>query len=329
LLKENAMSIKFESLEIKAKVPELPQAIPVFALAAPTLEERRTPIARLGEHLKLGALRQVEVDHGTVMASEQGDITYFHASGAVWARDAKASNGASNEFRKWEGLVELNSSDGQRMALNSDASRKLLAQAKELLKPLGLLGQEIASEAIQLDQVEHLDAKGKVLERGAGPATIKFQYAVQSVPVRGAGAKTLVFAEPGGKQARIGGIFHAWRTLGKGTVLKLPSIEAALGVGLLTDPELDRYNSAGHKIQISRLELVYLALPAFTRQGYLFPALQIEGTVSEGKLGISFHFARFHHAAPPRAYAAAKLYGPYLTINPDGISPSNARKSIS
>ena len=64
-------------------------------------------------------------------------------------------------------------------------------------------------------------------------------------------------------------------------------------------------------------------MPAFVRQSHLFPAFQVEGTVSEGKLGISFQFARFHHAVPPRNYAAADLYGPYLTVNPDGISPAD------
>jgi len=42
--------------------------------------------------------------------------------------------------------------------------------------------------------------------------------------------------------------------------------------------------------------------------------------VSEGSLGISFRFGRFHQAASPRAYAAADLFGPYLSGNPDGIS---------
>jgi hypothetical protein len=91
------------------------------------------------------------------------------------------------------------------------------------------------------------------------------------------------------------------------------------------DPELDEYAGAGHRVQVTRLELVYLALPAFMRLTHLFPAFQVEGIVSEGPKGISFHFGRFHHAAPPQAYAAANAYGPYLTINPDGISPKQAK----
>jgi hypothetical protein len=320
------MALKLDDLELKTPLPKLPPSLPVFALAAPSLEERRAPINRLGEHLQLGALRAVELGHGTVLASERGDITHFHASGALWARDATAAQGAGNEFRKWDGLSTAGT-DGQRVALNADASRKLVAQAKELLQPLGLLGNEAASASVQLDQVAQLDAKGNELEHGAGQATVKFQYDVGGVPVRGAGAKTLAFAEPSQGLARFAGIFHAWRPLGRDSALKLPAVEEALGVGVLTDPELARYRAAGHRIQITQLDFVYLALPAFLRQSHLFPAFQVEGIVSEGKLGISFHFARFHHAAPPRAYAAADLYGPYLSTNPDGISAPDAKKT--
>jgi hypothetical protein len=321
------MSIKLNSLEIKARLPELPPSVPVHALLVPPMEERRASIARLGERMKLGTLRSVELDHGIVMASDRGDITCFHASGAVWARDATVGKGATDELRKWEGQIE-STADGRRVALKADAARKLIAQAKETLQPLGLLGKEVALEAVQLEQVAQLDAKGKELAHGAGQAAVKFQYAVAGVPVRGAGAKTLAFADPDGGQARFGGVFHAWRPLGKDTALKLPTLEEALGVAFLTDPELDRYSAAGHKIQITRLEFVYLALPAFLRQSHLFPAFQVEGIVSEGKLGIGFHFGRFHHAAPPKAYAAANLYGTYLAVNPDGISPTAARQAV-
>ena len=61
------------------------------------------------------------------------------------------------------------------------------------------------------------------------------------------------------------------------------------------------------------------------RQGHLFPALQIEGEVAKGRLGDGFGFGRFHHAAPPEAYAEAGLHGPYLRLNPDGIAPRSAK----
>lgn len=320
------MTIRLNNLEIKSKLPELPKSLAIFALEAPSFESRRAAIAKLGERLKLGALRPVELEHGIVLASEAGDITHFHASGALWARDAMASQGASDELRKWDGLLD-SGRDGQRMALNPDMTRKLIAQTRELLEPLGLLGKEVGGESVQLEQVQQLDGKGREIAHGAGQAAVKFQYMVGGVPVRGAGAKTQAFVEP---SQRYAGIFHAWRGLGRTEkTLKLPgTVEEALGAGFLSDPELERYSAAGHKIQITRLEFVYLALPAFVRQSHLFPAFQIEGQVSEGKLGIGFHFGRFHHAVSARTYAAADLYGSHLSINPDGIAPLDKSKQI-
>jgi len=313
------MSLKLSDLDLKTKLPVVPQALPVFGLVSSSFEDRRASIARLGEYLKLGALRPVAFEHGTVLASPRGEVTFFDASGAVLARDATAGQGAENEFRKWEGLVDTKV-DGFRAGLTADASKQLIGQARELLQPLRLIGAEVASESVQLEQVTQLDGKGNEIARGAGPATIKFLYAVGGVPVRGAGAKTLAFAEPASGQARFTGMFHSWRTVGQAATVRLGSVEEALSVGVLADPELERYHAAGHRVQITRLEFVYLALPAFMRQSHLLPAFQMEGTVSEGKLGISFHFGRFHQAASPRAYAAADLFGPYLTGNPDGIS---------
>jgi hypothetical protein len=307
-------------LEFKINLPKLPTSIPVLALSAPSLEERSTAIRRLGEHLNLGDLRSAELDHAVVLASKRGDLHYFYASGAILARDATAGQDAKNELRKWDNLQD-SKTGGQRITLDPDTSKRLIGQVKGLLEPIGLLGRELASESVQLEQVSHLDARGKEMEYGAGRAIVKFGYAIGGVPVRGAGGKTLAFAEPGQGQARITGAFHAWRIPGRATAVKLPPIDQALGVGLLTDPELDLYHAAGHKIQITRLELVYLALPAFLRQSQLFPAFQVEGRVSEGKRGIAFDFARFHHAVPPSTYAAADLVEPYLTINPDGITP--------
>ena len=281
------MSIKLSSVDIQAKLPSLPASLGVPSLRSPSLEERRTAIGRLGEFMKLGALRAVELEHATVMASERGDVTCFRASGALWARDAMATADTRDELRKWDGLV-TSQVDGQRAALNRDMSTKLITRARDLLQPLDLLSKEVASESVQLEQVAQLDGKGNETAHGAGAAAVKFQYAVGGVP----------------------------------------SASSTVGVGLLTDPELDRYSAAGHRIRITRLELVYLALPAFLQQSHLIPAFQIEGVVSEGKLGISFHFGRFHHAAPPRAYAEAGLYASYLTQNPDGIAPRPSRSAI-
>jgi hypothetical protein len=320
------MPLKLSDLEMKTELPRLPSSVPVFSLSAPSIDDRRAAIARLREQLKLGDLRSVEFDHAAVMASKQGDIHYFHASGAILARDATAGRDADNELRKWVGLQD-SKIGGQRITLNPNASKRLIGQVTDLLEPIGLLGKQVSASSVQLEQVAQLDAKGHELQYGAGKAVVKFGYAVEGVPVRGAGGKTLAFALPGSGAARITGAFHAWRIPGQATALKLLALEQALGVGVLTDPELDLYHAAGHKIQITRLEFVYLALPAFMRQNHLFPAFQVVGNVSEGRRGIGFGFARFHHAAPPSAYAAADLVGSYLTANPDGIKPLQTQRA--
>lgn len=322
------MALKFDRLEMATKLPDMPRSLPVFELEAQPLARRRGAIDRLGELLQLGRLRSAELEHGIVMASERGEITHFHASGAMLARDATAAAKRDNEWRHWDGQTE-STVDGHRVALNADASRKLLGQARQLLEPLELLGKQVASETVQLDQVAELDAKGKEIRHGAGAATIKFLYAVDGVAVRGAGAKTLVFAEPEHGAERPAGLFHAWRDVGKPVSVKLDAIEQALAVGLLSDPELDKYGRSGHSIRINRLELVYLALPAFIRQSHLFPVFQVEGTVGEGKRGSGFEFGRFHHAVAAKVYAGADLYSPFLSANPDGIKGTEPRRRAS
>ncbi len=322
--------MKFKQLTMKARLPAWRASIPVFALAEPPLQARRAAAQKLAEQLKLGELREVDMAHGQVLGSSRGDITVFHASGALWARDATANAEAKDELRDWPGLAAA--TNGADLALTPDAAKRLSTTVTNLLRPLELLGREAGPGTVQLEQVSMLDAKGKTLQRGVGQAAVKFGYTVEGVAARGAGAKTMAFAEPGGASgsaARIAGVFHAWRQPGSAIAVKLPSLEAALDVALLQDPELDRYAEAGHAVEITQLELVYLALPAFMRQSHLFPVVQVEGEVGKGKLGEGFRFARFHHVAPPKTYADAGLHASYLMLNPDGITPRPSSAKLS
>lgn len=322
--------MKFKQLTMKTPLPAWRASIPVFALAEPPLQARRATARKLADHFKLGDLREVDLAHGNLLGSARGDITVFHASGALWARDAMATADAKDEWRDWPGLASATS--GADLALSPEAAKRLSTTVVNLLRPLELLGHEAGPATVQLEQVAMLDAKGKTLKRGAGQATVKFGYTVEGVAARGAGAKTLAFAEPGGAStsaARIAGVFHAWRQPGTAVAVKLPSLEAALAVALLQDPELDRFAESGHAVELTRLELVYLALPAFMRQSHLFPVIQVEGEVGKGKLGEGFRFARFHHVVSPQTYAEAGLHGAYLTLNPDGIAPRPTRAQLS
>jgi hypothetical protein len=322
--------MKFQQLTLKTALPAWRASMPVFAMAPPPLEQRRASARKLGDGLKLGTLRTVDLEHGLMLASERGDITVFHASGALWARDATATAEAKDEMRDWPGLLAPTAA-GLDYTLSADAAKRLTSMTDGLLRQLDLIGKEAGPATVQLEQVSLLDGKGKELKRGAGQASVKYGYSVEGVAARGAGAKTLAFVEPGGATsgaARMAGVFHAWRPLGDAATVKLPSLEEALSVALLQDPELDRHAEAGHAVVITKLELVYLALPAFMRQSHLFPAIQVEGEVAKGRLGDAFNFARFHHVVSPEAYAAVGLHGQYLTMNPDGIAPRAGRNEL-
>jgi hypothetical protein len=307
--------MKFNQLTLKTQQPDWRTQMPVFTCLPPAIEKRHAAAKKLADQLKLGDLRTAEFEHGLVMAGERGDITVFHASGAVLARNAAASANQRDELRHWPGLAPMVA--GQDIVFEADAAKRLGARMSDMLRPLELLGREAQAPVIQLDQVAQLDGKGKEIKRGAGQASVSFGYRVEGVRAQGAGAKTVAFAEPDA----LAGMLHAWRELGHATTVRLPALEEALGVGFLQDPELERHAAAGHAITVTHLELVYLALPAFMRQSHLFPALQIEGEVSKGKLGESFFFGRYHHAVSPKAYTEAGLYGSCLASNADGIVP--------
>src|SRR5262245_27910080 len=135
------MALKMSDFEFRTRLPELPRSIGVFSLSVPSLDERRAAINRLGAQFKLGKLRTAELNDTVVMASARGDIQYFHASGAVLARDATAGRNQRNELRNWAGLQD-SGSGANRMTLNPDAANRLIAQTQELLSPLRLLGRE-------------------------------------------------------------------------------------------------------------------------------------------------------------------------------------------
>jgi hypothetical protein len=312
--------MKLEQLNLKAKPSAWRHSVPVFACATPPLEQRHAAARRMAEQLQFGGLRQAELDHGLVMASARGDITVFHASGGLLARHAAASADFKDERRDWPGLAPATA--GADLTLTPDAAKRLIDQADRFFKPMALIGREAMSPTVQLDQVARLNGQGKEVERGAGQAQVRWDYRVEGLLARGAGAKTLMFVEPAASGAVVAGAYHGWRPLGAAKEVKLPAFEEALSVALLHDPELDQHAASGGTVTVTQIELVYLALPVFMRQSHLFPVLQVEGVAEGKKPGEEFHFARYHHAVPPAAYAAADLHGAWLALNPDGIAPA-------
>lgn len=129
----------------------------------------------------------------------------------------------------------------------------------------------------------------------------------------GAGAKSTLAFEPVNGEPKVVGGLHVWRFPSKGRQIQMPSVEEALSVGLLQNPELVRYSKKGAKITVTRLEFGYMALPAMMQQCYLFPVFDVQGkvTLPDDKLGY-FLFSGYHHAASAASYKKADLYAPYL-----------------
>ena len=66
------MYLNISDIKLDADLPELPATIPVFALSAPSIEDRQEAIIRLSKYFKLGRLRSAEMEDSFVMASPRG-----------------------------------------------------------------------------------------------------------------------------------------------------------------------------------------------------------------------------------------------------------------
>lgn len=307
------MALRIDDLKVRGSLPELPRSMPLPAIRVPTLEERRWSIETVGRQLGLGKMSLAEVPHGYVFGSPKGEVEFFRASGAVWASDTTADEKFKNEARPWRDLRETGRGRHKAFTLDRDQSAKLMDSSLEFLKESGLLRDEASIPTIKLDQWAHLNEKGEEIKRGAGTATVKLGYKVEGIAAIGPGAKTILFAEPEDGTARISGMFHAWRDITGARELKMQSVESALKVGLLQDPELISYHKRGYSIEIARISLGYLALPAFVQQSHLFPAFEVQGVVHDREdKSRSFSFGKYCHAAGPKQYAKAEVVASYL-----------------
>ncbi len=307
------MAIPLDSIDFKIKLPEIPKSLNVIETSAPSIKERRRAIDVMSETLKLGKCKAADLPHGTAYFSHRGEVEFFQASGAVWSRDAEAEQKYDNELRRWPDLVKKEEGDETRFALPEKISYQLLAHTKDLIGEADLVDKGMDDGRVILDQVAQLSEKGEVIQSGAGGASVIYNYSIEELPVFGAGAKSTLAFEPMDGHPKIVGGLHVWRSPHKALKIELSSVEEALSIGLLQDPELVLYAKKGGKIIVTRLEFGYLALPAMMQQRYLFPVFDVQGKMMmEGdKLGY-FAFSRFHHAASLESYKKTDLYAPYL-----------------
>jgi hypothetical protein len=312
---EYAMTLNIKDLNLQVELPELPRSIPIAALDAPPLDERQRAIEVITETLGLRDLTRGETGQSIAFVGKRGEIEYFPASGAMWARDAEAESAYDNELREWPGLEKTRTHDGTVYTLDAERSRGLIERSSALIEAAGLSEEHANKPKVVLDQVAELDEEGRTIRSGAGTSTVVTTYALEGLPVMGAGAKTHVYMEPAHNAVRTTGMFHCWRRVTDAFNLPLHGIEQALRIGVLNDPELMMYHERGSRIEVTDLTFGYLALPAMVPQTTLLPSFSVAGTVElrDDKMGY-FEFARYHHAVSVDDYREIGLFNPQFAI---------------
>ena len=311
------MSLNIKDLTFKSEPPRLPGSVTVYQTSDVHYESRKRSIEILAKMMDLGETTYVETPHSQVFGSRQGEIEYFSQSGAIWGSNTSVDSQFESEERKWDDVKESRDNDDIQYYAGRELSSNLVNQAQALLKESGLQDDReqefVQKPEIRFDQYTQFDSRGRELTRGPGTASVHFGYQVDGIPVLGAGAKTLVLFEPLDRSPVISANLHAWRPIAKGKQVEIGSMESVLDAGLLHDPELDQYKDSASAIDIDSISFGYCALPVFIRQKFLFPAIQVEGTVHlrDSKLE-SFHFGRNFHILKPGVYSKLGFYADYL-----------------
>ncbi len=297
------MALSLDDLRFETDLPDVPGTVPVPRLAPVALRERQPALEAFAGRLGLRETRRLDTPHGMALATRQGHVEYFEASGGVLAMSA--SEVADDELRRWDDVAEERDRDGTPVyRLGRGARAEVLDLVSEVLESARLTEPHQVRPTVVLDQVAQLDEEGTVLQSGPGRASVHLGYDFAGLPVLGAGAKTRVSVEPAGRRGlAITGGLHVWRRPGNTVDVELGSTKEVLGAGLLRDPELQRHHEQGSDIVVTHLEVGYLALPAMERQATLLPTVDVRGRVTlPGDRLEYFEFARHHHAASPERY---------------------------
>lgn len=273
------MPLTFDDVDFRADKPDLPGRLPVVSYAPPCLRDRPKTVEQLGRALDLDLRTTVDLPFGYGMAGKSGQVEVFSASGAVRARNVDRINRWDDERRPWAELERADTPDGPEFVLGRKTQRRLLELTDALLERTGLALEPAAVDVV-LDQWAALDEKGNELDAGAGRATVRRRYAVEGLPLLGAGAKTQLHLDP--DEEGIGGLpvrfFHVHRGEITGTAaVPLLGLEKAL------QPVLDATWSGAvvqpgkARLVITQAEVGLLTLPADVPQRFSIPTLRVEG----------------------------------------------------
>ncbi|ASJ76724.1 hypothetical protein [Granulosicoccus antarcticus] len=309
------MTLIFDDIEFESEIPDMPESGMVVQCTAPRFEERAKGIDALTKRLDLGEMRDVETQFGRALISERGEAEYFAASGAVWSTNILHELKADDEFLDWDGLEESRDADGQPvLTLGSKVADQALELANELIDMAGFDMKHAQKPQLHLMQVAQADEKGRQLRSGAGEATVSMGYALEGLPILGAGGKTLIDMIPMRGPLQPTGAVNIWRTPGKQSKVQIGGTEAALVAGLLEDPDLNIASEKGAKITIQRLRFGLMSMPAAVHQSLLFPALEFEARVDLAKTEEHYFIGRVVPVATPKAYARAGMVSEHFGL---------------
>ncbi len=309
------MTLNIKDIRFETDLPKIPEIAPVLRCEAPRFQDRAEGFKALAERLQLGRLRELESEFGRMLASEVGAVEYFAASGAIWAANAVYDAKAEDEFLKWDDLRESEDADG--LAVFGLAGRTLenaLGLASELVDIGGFDMKHATRPQVKLMQVAEANEDGKTLRQGAGEATVTFGYAIDDLPVIGAGGKTLIDIIPVDGELVPTGAVNVWRTPQAKGEVKIGGTEAALAAGLLEDPDLNIAAKKGAKITIQKARLGLMAMPAAIHQSVLFPALEYEARVNMREKEEHYFIGRVAPVATPKAYEQAGIVSSHLGL---------------
>jgi hypothetical protein len=301
------MPVDFSAIDFKAK-PDVPKTGMVALLPPPCLRDRTRAVEGLAKSLGIKVVGSADVPHGFAVGGPGGQVEVFSASGAVRARNTDQLSRYPDERRKWAEVVR--SKEGA-YGLGPNTAKLLQTRAQRLLEASGLT-EKASRVGVVLEQWAKLDESGKELESGAGRATVQFAYAVEGIPLIGAGAKTNLHFDPDDKGADgvIARLFHVHRGFEAAKSLQLLAIEQAFAP-LLKQTWSGTESTKKTRITITVAEFGLLALPADVQQRFAAPALRVEGTVSglvpkDGR-EVAIRFGQYLPLVDPRALAEAGL----------------------
>jgi hypothetical protein len=298
---------------IRAALPNVPAALPVFEVKSATLSERERAIELFKRKFRVVEPKCVRVETSLRYWGGNSEVEFYRPSGSLWARDYGATRDYKDERRPWEKTRTLRTDAGPVVALDETTEKQVAERARSLFEEAGIRSEYAYLADVSVNQVHMLSPDGRK-ELFPGEATARFLYRFGETRVAGPGAKGYAFFHAPDKMA---GIYHAWRDVVKEHRIRAVSAEAALEFWWRGDREILGSLRRGARVEITTVELVHYARSPSKVQDYLFPAFRVVGSILDGKDRLEgAEFARFCHIVPPQEYAKANLYADTLMIRP-------------